>query len=142
MQVSTRGRYAIRVMIDLAEHYNGAFVPLKEISSRQEISHKYAENIMNLLSKNHLVDALHGNGGGYKLNRDPSEYTILEILQCTETSLEAVSCLSPDAPPCARAAECRPIGMWKELTKMISDFFAGITLADLKKEQYIDNYII
>jgi len=142
MKISTRGRYALRVMIDLAEHYNGKFIPLKEIAERQEISQKYIEGIMTDLSKKHLVEALHGKGGGYKLAKDPNEYTVREILLVTENSLEPIVCLEKDAAPCNRAAECRTLQMWKDFSKLVNDYFDGITLASLAKIKIEDNYII
>ena len=142
MKISTRGRYAIRVMIDLAENNNGSFIPLKEISERQEISQKYLEGIMTDLSKKHLVDALHGKGGGYKLTKEPQDYTIKEILICTEGSLEPIACLEEGAPICPRVAECRTLKMWKDFSKLVNDYFEGITLADLAKIKIEDNYVI
>ena len=142
MKISTRGRYALRVMIDLAEHFNGSFIPLKEIAERQEISQKYVEGIMTDLSKKHFVDALHGKGGGYKLNREPQDYTVREILLCTEISLEPISCLEEGAPPCPRAATCRTLNMWKNFSNLVNDYFECITLADLINAPIEDNYII
>lgn len=142
MKISTRGRYALRVMIDLAENNNGTYVPLKGIAERQEISQKYLEGIMTDLSKQHLVDALHGKGGGYKLLKDPHEYTVKEILICTEGSLELIACLEEGAPVCPRIAECRTINMWRDFSKLVNDFFEGITLADLAQIKVENNYII
>ena len=142
MKVSTRGRYALRVMIDLAEHNDGKFIPLKEISERQNISLKYMEGIMTTLSKSGLVDALHGKGGGYKLNRDEKEYTVREILLTTETSLSTVSCLDEGAPGCPMVAECKTIKMWSELNRIINDYLESKTLADLTNTEWINNYII
>lgn len=142
MKISTRGRYALRVMIDLAEHFNGTYIPLKEIAERQEISQKYIEGIMTDLSKKHFVDALHGKGGGYKLNKAPQDYTVREILLSTEISLEPISCLEEGAPPCPRAATCRTLNMWKGFSKLVNDYFEGITLADLINAPLEDNYII
>ena len=142
MKISTRGRYALRVMIDLAENYNGTYIPLKGIADRQEISQKYLEGIMTDLSKKRLVDALHGKGGGYKLIREPHEYTVKEILVTTEGSLEPIACLEEGAPVCPRVAECRTLNMWKEFSKIVNDYFEGITLADLAQIKVEDNYII
>ncbi len=142
MKISTRGRYALRVMIDLAENNNGNYIPLKEIVERQEISQKYLEGIMTDLSKKHLVDALHGKGGGYKLTKEPQDYTIKEILLCTEGSLEPIACLEEDAPPCPRAAECRTLKMWQGFSKLVNDYFEGISLQDLTKIKPEDNYVI
>ena len=142
MKISTRGRYALRVMIDLAENYNGSYIPLKEIVERQEISQKYLEGIMTDLSKKHLVDALHGKGGGYKLAKEPQDYTVKEILLTTEVSLEPIACLEEGAPPCPRAAQCKTLKMWKGFSKLVNDYFEGITLLDLINEHIEDNYII
>ena len=101
--ISTKGRYALRIMIDLAEHRNGGFIPMKEVAARQEISLKYIERIMPVLTKNNLVKGLHGKGGGYQLTREPDEYTVLEVLQAAEGDLAPVSCLGQNAEPCPRA---------------------------------------
>ena len=142
MKISTRGRYALRVMIDLAENYSGSYIPLKEIVERQEISQKYLEGIMTDLSKKHLVEALHGKGGGYKLAKEPQEYTVKEILLTTEVSLEPIACLEKDAPPCPRAAQCKTLKMWQGFSKLVNDYFEGITLLDLINAHTEDNYII
>ncbi len=142
MKISTRGRYALRVMIDLAENYSGSYIPLKEIAERQEISQKYLEGIMTDLSKKHLVDALHGKGGGYKLAKEPQDYTVKEILLTTEVSLEPIACLEEGAPPCPRAAQCKTLKMWKGFSKLVNDYFEGITLLDLINEHIENNYII
>ena len=142
MKISTRGRYALRVMIDLAENYNGNYIPLKEIVERQEISQKYLEGIMTDLSKKHLVDALHGKGGGYKLTKEPQDYTVKEILLCTEGSLAPITCLEEGAPVCPREAECRTIKMWSDFSKLVNDYFEGISLQDLTKIKPEDNYVI
>ena len=130
MIVSTRGRYALRVMIDLAEQNADAYVPLKDIVQRQNISQKYVEAIMTLLSKNGFVTALHGKGGGYKLNRKPEEYKIGEILRLTEGTLAPVACLEAGAEPCERAPNCRTLPLWKELDNRVSGFLDSVTLAD------------
>ncbi|MCR4630471.1 MAG: RrF2 family transcriptional regulator [Treponema sp.] len=130
MIVSTRGRYALRVMIDLAEQNADAYVPLKDIVQRQNISQKYVEAIMTLLSKNGFVTALHGKGGGYKLNRKPEEYKIGEILRLTEGTLAPVACLEAGAEACERAPNCRTLPLWKELDNRVSGFLDSVTLAD------------
>lgn len=131
MMISTRGRYALRVMIDLAQQNNDGYVPLKEIAARQEISEKYLENILKMLVKGKILTGLRGKGGGYRLNKAPKEYTVTEILELTEESLAPVSCLENDAEPCSRASECRTLGMWKGLDQLIRNYFDNITLADL-----------
>ncbi|MBR6215928.1 MAG: Rrf2 family transcriptional regulator [Spirochaetaceae bacterium] len=134
MIVSTKGRYALRVMIDLAEHTDDERIPLKEIATRQDISQKYIEAIMTLLSKHNLVDGVHGKGGGYKLNRKPEDYKISDILKVTEGTLAPVACLECGAEPCPKKEVCRTLPMWQKLDTMINGFFDGITLADLCKK--------
>lgn len=142
MMVSTKGRYALRVMIDLAENNKGEYIPLKDIAKRQDISQKYLESIMVILSKAGLVDGRHGKGGGYKLNRTADEYTVGEILRLTENGLVPVSCLKEERNTCERIAECRTLPMWESLNKLINDFFDDITLADLAKIEPPNDYII
>ena len=134
MIVSTKGRYALRVMVYLAQHGQEDFIPLKEIAETEGISQKYLESIMTVLSKAGFVDAVHGKGGGYRLNRSPEEYTIGSILKLTEGSLSAVSCTTQGASACSRTECCHAKPMWDKLDAMIDDFFEGITLADLLKE--------
>lgn len=131
MIVSTKGRYALRVMIDLAEHRTEKYVPLKEVAARQEISEKYLENILKVLVQHNFLEGLRGKGGGYRLTRSPEQYTVEEILTLTEGSLATVSCLAPGAAACRRMDQCRTYEMWKGLDEMISDYFRNITLADL-----------
>jgi Rrf2 family protein len=138
MLVSTKGRYALRVMIDLAMHEEGRYVPLKEMADRQDISQKYMEAIMTQLSKAHLVEAHHGKGGGYKLIRDPKEYRISEILEVTESSLAPVSCLRDDADPCPKADKCITLPMWKELYKVTKEYLDSVTLEALKGDSDVD----
>ena len=133
MIVSTRGRYALRVMIDLAENSNQERIPLKEIAERQGISQKYIESIMTLLSKNKFVDAVHGKGGGYKLNKKPQEYRVGDILRLTEGTLAPVACLEKNAPPCDRKKFCRTLPMWTKLDKLVEDYLDSVTLSDLTK---------
>ena len=134
MIVSTKGRYALRVMLCFAQRGGDEFVPLKEIAEAEEISQKYLESIMTILSKAGFVDAVHGKGGGYRLNRKPEAYTVGSILKLTEGSLAAVSCTSQGASACSRTTCCQTLPMWERLEKMIDEFFEGITLADLLKE--------
>ena len=134
MKISTRGRYALRVMTDLAEHNNGNYIPLKDVASRQNISQKYLEGIMTDMSKAGMIEALHGKGGGYRLNRDPHDYTVGEILRVTEGDLAPVACLAEGAPACPLSEGCRTLSMWKEFSKLVNGFFGGITLADLAKD--------
>ena len=131
MMISTKGRYALRVMLDLADHNTGEYIPLKDIAQRQEISVKYLENILASLSRANLVDAIRGKGGGYRLCHAPEEYSVREILEVTEGDLAPVACLKEDAPPCEMAERCRTISMWSELYKTLNNFFDSYTVADL-----------
>lgn len=133
MLISTKGRYALRVMIDLAEHKDAERIPLKEIAERQDISQKYIEAIMTLLSKKGFVDAAHGKGGGYKLNRKPEEYKIGEILRLTEGSLSPVACLEAGAEDCPRKANCRTLPLWTKLDELVEGYLDSVSLADLMK---------
>lgn len=142
MMVSTRGRYALRVLIDLAEHNNGSYIPMKDVAARQELSLKYLERILPTLTKAKLITGLHGKGGGYKLTRSPEEYTVGEVLRLTEGDLAPVACLTPAAQPCERAAECRTLQMWKGFYDMTNRYFDGITIADLVQTDTADNYVI
>ena len=143
MIVSTKGRYALRVMIDLAEHQAERYVPLNEVAARQDISEKYLENILKVLVQNGFLEGLRGKGGGYRLTRSPDQYTVAEILLLTEGSLAPVSCLTPGAPACERMANCRTYTMWKGLNDLIADYFGKITLADLAApEQAGNDYVI
>lgn len=140
--ISTRGRYALRVMIDLAEHSGGDFVPMKEVAARQEISLKYIERIMPLLTKENLVEGQHGKGGGYRLCRPPEDYPVGEILRATEGGLAPVACLECGAKPCSRAAECRTLPMWQKYYAMTNEFFDGISVADLMQNEAAFDYVI
>ena len=137
MIVSTKGRYALRVMVHFAMKGAADYIPLKEIAEAESISQKYLESIMTTLSKAGFVDAVHGKGGGYRLNRAPEEYTIGSILKLTEGSLATVSCTTQGAAACSRSTCCQTLPMWEKLDKMIDEFFEGITLADLLKEEPI-----
>ena len=134
MIVSTKGRYALRVMVRFAQLGREEYIPLKEIAEKEGISQKYLESIMTVLSKAGFLDALHGKGGGYRLNREPKEYTVGSILKLTEGSLNAVSCTTQGAAACSRTECCETKPMWDKLDKMIDEFFEGITLEDLLKE--------
>lgn len=131
MKISTRGRYAIRVMLDLAEHNTGEYITLLDIARRQEISEKYLEAIVSTLSKNGYVHAMRGKGGGYRLAKAPEEYTIGSVLKLAEGSLAPVACLEDVPNQCPRAAECKTLKLWEGLYKLIEEYFDGITLADL-----------
>ena len=134
MIISTRGRYALRVMLDLAENGNGDYIAMKKIAERQEISLKYLERILPVLTQNQLIEGVQGKGGGYRLVRKPEEYKVGEILRLTEGDLAPVSCLECGAKPCSKKDKCRTLPMWTRLHDMISDYLDSITLADLLKE--------
>ena len=131
--ISTKGRYALRVLLDLAEHRDSVKpVPLKDVAERQEVSLKYLERIMPLLVEQKLVEGTRGKGGGYRLTREPDEYPIGEILRATEATLAPVACLNCKEPyDCARRPFCKTLPMWKEFDSMVHDFFYGKTLSDL-----------
>ena len=133
--ISTKGRYALRVMIDLAEHQEDRYIPLKDIAARQEISEKYLEIILKALVQEKLLVGLRGKGGGYKLTRSPEEYSVEEILELTEGSLSSVACQGVQGGSCERSGVCPTLPMWIRFDKMVHEFFAGITLADLLKEK-------
>jgi len=131
--ISTKGRYALRVMIDLAEHYGDSYIPLKDVAGRQGISKKYLEIIVKELVSGKLVTGVSGKGGGYRLCRKPEEYSVGEILEKTEGPLAAVSCLSCGAEPCPRASDCQTLPMWAEYDRLTHDFFYGKRLSELTK---------
>lgn len=131
MMISTKGRYALRVMLELVEHEGDGFTPLKDIADRQEISLKYLESIMTILSKQHLVDGASGKKGGYRLCRKPEEYSVGEILRLTEGTLAPVSCLQYGAQPCERADMCYMLPVWQGLEDLINQYFDNMTLADI-----------
>ena len=131
MMVSTRGRYALRVMIDLAEHNDGSFIPLKDIAKRQDISEKYLESVISLLVKEKYLEGLRGKKGGYRLTRKPEEYTVRSILQFSEKSLAPVACLDCEVNNCDRKESCKTLPMWTALNKQLNDFFDRISLKDL-----------
>lgn len=131
MMISTRGRYALRVLIDLAEHQNGEYIPMKEVASRQDISLNYIERIMPILTKQRLVEGLHGKGGGYKLTKSPDMYRVGDILRLTEGDLAPVACIGCDAKECNRIKECRTFSMWNKFYTITNEYFDNITLADL-----------
>ena len=129
--ISTKGRYAIRVMIDLAENDTGGCIPLKDVAARQEISKKYLEIIVKEMVAGGLLVGTSGKGGGYRLCRKPEEYPIGEIIELMEGSLSTVACLADGAPPCPRAADCQTLPLWAEYDKLTHDFFYGKRLSDL-----------
>ncbi len=129
--ISTRGRYALRVMIDLAEHAADGYIPMKVVAERQEISLKYLEQILPALVKHGFVAGIHGKGGGYQLNRAPEQCTVGEILRLTEGDLAPVACLGQHAAPCPHTAECRTLPMWNHLNTIVNDYLDSVTICDL-----------
>ena len=137
MIVSTKGRYALRVMIDLAAHNDGSFVPLAEIAERQGISEKYLESILVVLSRAGFLQSLRGKGGGYRLSRAPEEYTVYEILSVAEGGLAPVACLDQPENTCPRAPECLTLPVWEGLEKTIRDYLRSITLQTILDGKHI-----
>ena len=143
MLISTKGRYALRVMIDLAEHRSEEFISLREIAERQEISEKYLESIIRMLVKAKVVESLRGKGGGYRLKKAPEDYTADSILSLTEESLAPVSCLEENADTCPRAARCKTLSLWQGLDQAIHAYLKGVTIADLTNQcAGGDDYVI
>ena len=143
MMVSTKGRYALRVMIDLAEHRDMDYVPLKSIAERQQISEKYLENILKVLVQNRLLEGLRGKGGGYRLTKAPEEYTVGSILRLTEETLAPVACLEENADGCPRMGGCRTYKLWQGLDSVIHEYLESVTIADLMRQENVgDDYVI
>ena len=135
MKISTKGRYAVRVMLDLATNNTGEYIKVKEIASRQEISEKYLEQIISVLNKAGYVKSIRGAQGGYKIARDPSNYTVGMILRLTEGSLNPVACLDDDINECERCDTCETLEVWKDLAKAINSVVDHVTVADLVERQ-------
>ena len=131
MLISTRGRYAIRVIIDLAQHCDGHFIPMKDVAKRQEISLKYLEKILPILTKHKIIEGVHGKGGGYKLGKNVTKYKIIDILKLTEGDLAPVACLKKGAIKCKRTPICKTLSMWKKFNEITNNFFSSITIEDL-----------
>ena len=134
MMISTRGRYALRILVDLAENRKDGYVTLKEAAARQEISEKYLESIVKDLVRGKLVEGVRGKGGGYRLARPAEEISALEVLQAAEGPLVPVACLEEGSKPCGRAAACRTLPLWEGLNRVVSDYLSGFTLQDLLQE--------
>ncbi|MCR4615761.1 MAG: Rrf2 family transcriptional regulator [Clostridiales bacterium] len=143
--ISTRGRYALRMMIDLAEHQNDGFVALKDIAERQNISKKYLEQIIPVLNRAEFLQTMRGFGGGYRLVKPPMDYTVGEILRATEGSMAPVSCLEGQLNTCPRCQECMTLPVWEGLYRVVNNYLDGITLQDIldkKSESAGNNYYI
>lgn len=133
--ISTRGRYALRVLIDLAENQNGSYIPMKEVAGRQGISLKYLEHILPVLAREQYIEGLHGKGGGYRLAQKPQDCRVGDILRLTEGGLAPVACLKKGAACCAREKNCRTLAMWKRYHKLTCRFFDSITIAELMQQE-------
>ena len=131
MMISAKSRYALRVMVDLAQRNTGEFIPVKEIAARQGISLKYLESIMTILTKGKMLESASGNGGGYRLVRKPCEYKVIEILRLVEGNLAPVACLCDDGKKCERTTECTTLPFWKGLETVINDYLESNTLQDM-----------
>ena len=143
MMISTKGRYALRMIIDMAEHQTDSFVPLKEIARRQDISEKYLESIVKSLVRGGVLNGLRGKGGGYRLSKGPEQFTVGDILRLTEGPLAPVSCLEPGSVSCPRMSYCRTLPMWEGLNKVINEYLDSYTIADLMRVDSPGNdYII
>ncbi|MBQ8974447.1 MAG: RrF2 family transcriptional regulator [Oscillospiraceae bacterium] len=143
MKISTKGRYALRVMVDLAEHQTDGYIPLKEIANRQEISEKYLESILKSLVQAGILSGLRGKGGGYRMTKGPDMYTVGEIIRLTEGSLAPVACLEESAPSCSRMSNCRTLSMWQELDRLVNNYLDSVTIADLmNKDDGGGDYVI
>ncbi len=145
MKISTKGRYALRMLLDLAEHENDGFIALKDIAERQGISKKYLEQIVPILSKTNVLQTSRGFQGGYRLAQAPSKYTVGMILRLTEGSLSPVPCVDQDPIQCERSNECVTLPIWQGLNKVINDYLDSITLQDIldrQRERYSNDYII
>ena len=135
MMVSTRGRYALRILVDLAENQGDGFVTLREVAVRQEISEKYLESIVKDLVKARILEGLRGKGGGYRLCCAPDEINVLDVLVRMEGTLAPVACLEDGAPPCARAADCRTLTLWQGLDEVVRSYLRGFTVQDLMRRE-------
>ncbi len=134
MKISTKGRYALRMMLDLAVHDTGEYISLKDISERQDITVKYLEQIVTALTRSGLLRSQRGNNGGYRLAKRPSEYTVGAILRTMEGPLEPVPCLDGMVNQCVRSADCAVLPFWKGFSKVINDYADSVTLQDLKDQ--------
>lgn len=139
MLISTKGRYAVRVMLSLAAHEKEEYLTLNAIATEQAISEKYLESIVALLAKAGLVEGVRGKGGGYRLSREPKDYNLLEILSVSEGSISPVSCLECKPNPCANAGACKTLPVWERLQIVIDDFLRGVTLESVLTDGVAEN---
>ncbi len=145
MKISTKGRYALRLLLDLAEHQQAGFVSLNEIAKRQNISKKYLEQIIPIFNKTDVLRANRGSQGGYMLAKSPDQYTVGDILRCTEGSLDPVDCAGQDPVLCDRSADCVMLPVWKGLSRVINEYVDSITLQDIldqQRDRYANDYVI
>ena len=145
MKISTKGRYALRLLLDLAEHQQAGFVSLNEIAKRQNISKKYLEQIIPIFNKTDVLRANRGSQGGYMLAKSPDKYTVGDILRCTEGSLDPVDCAGQDPVLCDRSADCVMLPVWKGLSWVINEYQDSITLQDIldqQRDRYANDYVI
>lgn len=143
MLISTKGRYALRVLIDLAEHQTDEYVPLKEVADRQEISEKYLESILKALVKDGILIGLRGKRGGYRLSKSPDSFSVYRVLKVVENSLAPVACLEDTAAPCARMSDCRTLSLWQGLDQAVAEYLSRYTISDLMQVgQPGNDYII
>ena len=145
MRISTKGRYALRMLLDLAEHRGEGYIALKDIAKRQDISKKYLEQIIPILNRTDFLKTNRGYQGGYMLAKDPTQYTVGDILRLTEGSLAPVACTEQSPIDCARSADCPTLPVWQGLYRVINEYLDGITLQDILdsyQERSADNYVI
>lgn len=142
MPVSTKGRYALRLLIDIAEHQSGGYLPLREVAARQDISEKYMEVIAKLLVKGGVLEGLRGKGGGYRLSRSPDHISVREVLAMTEGSLAPVACLDPAGKPCAKAPNCPTLPMWRDLERVVDEYLEGYTIQSLMSASEPGDYYV
>ncbi len=145
MKISTKGRYALRMLLDLAEHQNCGFIALKDIAERQNISKKYLEQIIPIFNRTGILKTIRGSQGGYQLAKTPDKYTVGEILRLTEGSLSPIACVEEELTECDRSGDCAMLPVWQGLYKVIQEYLDGITLQDIldqHRERYINDYMI
>jgi Rrf2 family protein len=145
LKISTKGKYALQMLLDLAENKNDGFIALKEIAKRQNISKQYLEQIIAIINNSKILRANRGKMGGYMLAKEPSEITVGHILRVTEGSISSITCLENDVNHCKMAGTCKTLYMWKEFNKVIADYLDSVTLQDIlnkHQDQYFYDYVI